>query len=262
MPINSLAFYDAKIAMPENSTMLVEKLPWDSNFFGFSVGQLVLPTGNVNAEDMKKAIHGADCELTYVFVPIENDVFCDAKELGTLLIGLGGRRCDIKVTYRKTLSSRTYLDQGVGIVATTVTPALEGLAYASGWCSRFVKDDRLSPFFKPMYRLWLEHDIRLGRVFVRPNEDSPAGMATVSVQDDIGKIGLVAVDAKFRGNGIATSLMSDIDNWLAGSQGVGTCEVVTQGENAVARRLYEKVGFKLFSKMEVWHVWRHANSER
>jgi len=235
--------------------VFVTPLPWDSEFFGFSVGRLVLSSGVVASELVRDAIRDAGCDLTYVFLPVGGDLPLDAEKPRSALVGLGGKCCDLKVAYRKTLDEKNVVCGGDAVTTAAISEELEALAYASGWCSRFVADDRLRSFFKPMYLLWLKRDLEQGKVFVLPSAEAPEGMATVSIQDGVGKVGLVAVDAKSCGKGLATRLMHNVDAWLY-VQGVRECEVVTQGMNVAARHLYEKVGYKLHSQMEVWHIWK------
>ena len=233
----------------------VEHLPWDSDFFGCSVGRVILSEGGGDPEALKKAILKANCALTYVFLPVLGGTINEIEKPRGALVDLGGRCCDLKTVYRKTIGGgKGESSKGV-VTATRMSSELEALAYASGWCSRFVSDNRLSKFFRPMYRKWLERDLARGMVFVYPSAEHPEGMVTASICDGLGKVGLVAVDAKSCGKGIATSLLADMEAWLA-SQGIHECEVVTQGVNVAARHLYEKVGFKLHSQMEVWHVWK------
>lgn len=233
----------------------VEHLPWDSDFFGCSVGRVILPEGGADPEVLKKAILDANCALTYVFLPVLGGTTNEIEKPRGALVDLGGRCCDLKTVYRKTVCGDQEVSQKDVVIATQMSSELEALAYASGWCSRFVSDNRLSKFFKPMYRKWLERDLAKGRVFVYPSMEHPKGMVTASICDGLGKIGLVAVDAKSCGRGIATTLLANMETWLT-SQGVNECEVVTQGVNIAARHLYEKVSFKLHSQMEVWHVWK------
>lgn len=233
----------------------VEHLPWDSDFFGCSVGRVTLSEGGVDPKTLKKAILDADCALTYVFLPILGEAINEIEKPRGTLVDLGGRCCDLKTVYRKMVDGGRGASQENAVTATQMSSKLEALAYASGWCSRFVSDDRLSKFFKPMYRKWLERDLVRGRVFVYPSVEHPEGMVTASICDGTGKVGLVAVDASSCGKGIATTLLANMEAWLA-SLGVHECEVVTQGVNVAARHLYEKVGFKLHAQMEVWHVWK------
>ena len=197
----------------------VDRLPWDSDFFGCSVGRVILSEKGVDPETLKTAILDANCDLTYAFLPVLGGAISEIEKPRGALVDLGGRCCDLKTVYRKMVDGGRGESQKDVVTATQMSTELEDLAYASGWCSRFVSDNRLSKFFRPMYRKWLERDLARGMVFVYPSAEHPEGMVTASICDGLGKVGLVAVDAKSCGKGIATSLLADMEAWLA-SQGI------------------------------------------
>lgn len=237
--------------------MTAKWLPWDSSFFGFAVGRVDVSRGDVaSAESLAAAIHDLGCGLTYVFLPGGNADLAGQELHRSALVALGGKLMDRKMTLSKRIGSMS-AGQGAAVaVATEPTAELEELAYASGWCSRFALDDRLRPFFRPLYRRWLENDLSGGRVFVKSDADGRSiGMVTVSIVGGVGRIGLVAVDAHHCGRGVATELMICAERWLD-SLGIAECRVVTQAANVGGVALYAKCGYGVAHMDEVWHVWR------
>lgn len=226
----------------------IERLAWDSEFFGFPVGRLCVSSEDGQSCRLEQKVRESGCRLIYVFLPIGA-----YHDLRRELVDLGGQLRDVKVTYRKKLHG-VALPAKDRCEATAVTDELQRLAYASGWCSRFVTDDRLSPFFHSMYSIWLKRDFERGKIFVRRVDDRIGGMVTASILGSVGKIGLLAVDSSCCGRGIGLQLMRDADSWFA-EVGVAECEVVTQHANVAACGLYEKVGYSALSRCEVWHVW-------
>ena len=234
-----------------------EFLTWDSDFFGFRVERIRVPAQcDGSLAPMSDVIARSSARLTYVSVPA---ILERRDEIARMLLACGGVHYGSRVTLRKTIapSRPDVRNLASPAIATRLTEALFELAYASGHCSRFARDPMLASSFRMMYRKWLERDFAAGRVFVSPGEEAPEGMATVSVRDGTGKIGLVAVRTDCRRKGHGTNLMRMVDAWLS-SQGVGVCEVVTQGENAAALSLYRATGFESVSKEEIWHVWKEA----
>ena len=236
--------------------MTAKRLPWDSAFFGRTVGRVdVSREDAASAEFLAAAIRDLDCELTYVFLPGGSADLSGQELHRSALVALGGRLVDRKMTLSKRIGSMPAGQSATITVAKELTAELEGLAYASGWCSRFSLDERLRPFFRPLYRRWLENDLSNGRVFVKNDADGrPIGMVTVSISDEVGRIGLVAVDAHHCGRGIATELMNCAECWLD-SHGTAECRVVTQAVNAGGVSLYVKCGYCVERTEEVWHVW-------
>lgn len=226
----------------------IERLAWDSEFFGFPVGRLAVTSDRLQPCGLRSKIDTSGCRLIYVFLPVG-----ECHDLRRVVVDLGGQLRDVKVTYRKKVG-RMALSVDGRCEATAVTDELEMLAYASGWCSRFATDDRLSPFFHSMYSIWLKRDFERGKIFVRHVDNRIGGMVTASILGSVGKIGLLAVNSSCCGRGIGGQLMRDADSWFV-EAGVAECEVVTQHANVAACHLYEKVGYSTFSQCEVWHVW-------
>ena len=237
--------------------MTAKRLPWDSSFFGCTVGRVDISRRDIaSAETLAAAIRDLDCELVYVFLPGGSAELAGQERHRSALVALGGKLVDRKMTFSKRIGLMSADKCAESAVATELTAELEELAYASGWCSRFALEERLRPFFRPMYRRWLENDLSDGRVFVMNDAGGrPIGMVTVSIDGGVGRIGLVAVDAHHCGKGVATELMSCVERWLS-SLGIAECRVVTQAVNVGGVALYAKCGYSVVRTEEVWHVWR------
>lgn len=237
------------------SEPVVEKLAWDSSFFGFDVGRIVLD-GEVGVERLAEAITASGCICVYVFLPLDSaDASGKWDCARRALTDIGGRCHDTRTIYKKEIHADTSPRSPVPV--STLTPRLESLALESGGMSRFFKDERFHPFFEKMYKTWLRKDFETGKVFAHRGLDDFDGLATVTIDGGTGRIGLVAVDGRSRGKGVATNLLRDIDSWLL-ANGVGNVEVATQGDNVAARQLYEKSGFLIATQKEIWHVWAEA----
>ena len=237
--------------------MNAERLSWDSDFFGFEVGCVMVSKEDaLDADGLSNAVEGLNVELAYVFLP--SDMGCGMERLRSALVSMSGKLVDHKVTLNKRLVSITDASKNV-VPATSLTHEIESLAYASGWCSRFAAEDRLRPFFRPLYKRWLQNDFRDGAVLVKTSGDGRViGITTVSVRGVLGRIGLVAVDVNHCRMGVATDLLRSAEAWLL-SQDVRECQVVTQYGNVAGMSLYERCGYEVSQRQEVWHVWRTSS---
>jgi ribosomal protein S18 acetylase RimI-like enzyme len=74
------------------------------------------------------------------------------------------------------------------------------------------------------------------------------------VTQGIGNIGLVAVAETHRGRGIGGRLIDAAHCWMVARQAAKTT-VVTQGVNAPACRLYERVGYSIEQVEHYYHFW-------
>ncbi len=84
--------------------------------------------------------------------------------------------------------------------------------------------------------------------------DDPVGLITLSLAGRQGSIGLIAVDEAARGGGTGSMLIRAAHRWLH-SHGVRNVEVVTQLDNEVACRFYEKCGYAHTELQHVYHFW-------
>ena len=88
-------------------------------------------------------------------------------------------------------------------------------------------------------------------------KDNPVGYcSTTHHKVRSAKIGVFGLDERLRGVGAAKYLL-DAALWALKESGKEHVEVVTQGRNYAAQRLYQRAGF-LTQKTELWyHKWPH-----
>jgi uncharacterized cupin superfamily protein/ribosomal protein S18 acetylase RimI-like enzyme len=116
-------------------------------------------------------------------------------------------------------------------------------------------------------RNWREHQARdvhrtLGdtatRIWVAEDECRVVGFVAAAVVDDarlIGEIGMVAVDPAAQGQGIGSSLTEHAMAWLQ-ENGMRVAVIGTGGDpgHAPARRVYERLGFRLFPSAQYFRA--------
>ncbi len=87
-------------------------------------------------------------------------------------------------------------------------------------------------------------------------EGAPAAFITCKREGDgsIGRIGLVAVDVRRRGQGLGQKLVGTAQTWFK-DHGVRIVRVVTQGRNIASQRLYQRCGFLTHSVGLYYHKW-------
>jgi len=109
------------------------------------------------------------------------------------------------------------------------------------------------------YRDWARKAI-LGTfddfAYVLYNGKRPIGFSAIKRSGRRGaRISLFGLDAKYRGAGLARYLLNTVLKRLYEEEGVNYVEVVTQGRNYSAQRLYQKCGF-LTKYTQLWyHKW-------
>ena len=235
-----------------------EPLPWDTAFFGFPTARILAP--KLDPAGLRKvmtALKASKTELAYWSV--------DPKDAESNLAAAlyGGFLADVKTTYMAASpASLVFSPDPVGFAVSAIgpgeeTPALYALAVEAGRHSRFNVDPGFPPnLFRALYVEWLRKSLtgeRADAVLAVREEALPVGLITVQAKAGIGNIGLIAVDAAFRGKGLGTALIRAALAWCAG-RGCPIVEVVTQGRNLAATRLYESGGFTVSGRSNVWHL--------
>jgi dTDP-4-amino-4,6-dideoxy-D-galactose acyltransferase len=225
---------------------MIEKLEWDSEFFGYSIGRIVFD-GAITADKLNILRRHKGFRLVYVFS--ENSL---PSEFSNQLV-------DRKIIFQKKLSTRngniltTDFD-----LSTNSYGELIKLAYLSGRYSRFKADHNfINNEFHRLYERWIQNclnDENL-RVLVIDKGDSLAGFITVEpIDNERSKIGLISVNENFQGRGLGSALIKMSEN-VSLESGHSIIQVATQFDNKTAIALYEKNGFETLSSTYIYHLW-------
>jgi dTDP-4-amino-4,6-dideoxy-D-galactose acyltransferase len=136
-------------------------------------------------------------------------------------------------------------------------PALEAVAASVHTDTRFFADPRLAPRAPALYRIWIAKSVQgeADAVWTVDHEGGAAAYVTCRVEGSgRGSIGLVGVHPALQGQGVGPALLRHALAWFAG-RGIGHVEVVTQGRNLPAQRLYQRCGFEPASIRLWYHCW-------
>jgi len=110
--------------------------------------------------------------------------------------------------------------------------------------------------FERLYREWLKTSLESDgtkQVLVAGEIGAPRGFITLELGSE-GRIGLIAVDAAYRGQGLGAQLMAEAER-VCSQHAVTKLSVATQSQNAGACRFYETYGFTRQSEVDIFHVW-------
>ena len=219
---------------------MIERLTWDSGFFGMGVGRL-------HAEALTPEVVSQSYEWCR-----ENRVAClyflgpEAAEVPP-----GFRMVDERVTLAWEAHPVSAPSPAVRPFAAADLPILEDIARQSHRDSRFYSDslfDRAR--CDELYATWIRRSC-LGladTVLVATWEGFPAGY--VACQNEA--IGLIAVAGSAQGRGLGRQLVTAAQHYFQ-SRGATRVAVVTQGRNLAARALYERCGFRVAGAQYWYH---------
>jgi len=227
---------------------LIDKLEWDSKFFGRKIGRLTkaLPE-NVLVKRIRKAQKDNYSYLTFRFNLGKMSEIQILENHGFYLTDIGivwERKIHHSPIHPFTSTSRGHSPSMIREATINDAPALKTMAKGLFTCSRFYND----PFFSKMqadkvYQAWVENSLkdRAVKVFVA----GESGFITCKILSKTqGSIPLVGVAKKARGRGIGTNLTYKALKWF-GENKIKTIMVRTQLNNIKAMDFYKGLGFRI-----------------
>lgn len=233
-------------------------LSWDSTFFGFGVARL---SSDFSELSLLPEIlnHLRKLNVKLVYWPSQVTNLMDQEKI----MLLGGKLVDLKTTFRISLNDESlkkikHHPEITPYTGNTSNEDLIQLAIDSGMYSRFKYDDCIpDEKFRKLYKEWMIASVekKMAReVLVSKENQVITGMITVTEKKQCGSIGLIAVNPQWRNRGIGDALIEASLHWFF-TNGLNDVEVVTQGANKAACRLYEKHQFQLVSAEPYFHFW-------
>ena len=238
---------------------ICQLLEWDTTFFGVKVATLNVRrlTEPIVTHTLHTCEHWkVDC-LYYL-------ADCHHAQSVRLAEKYGFHFVDIRLTFEYALVRNGVPDRlGNNVVEVRPSvpddvPYLREIARKSYIHSRYYFDtgfprERCEAF----YTEWIEKSCYgyADQVLVAEFDGRPVGYVTCQLRTPFtGGIELVGVDAARRGKAIGKSVVYAALNWFK-QQGVEVVEVVTQGRNYAAQRLYQHCGF-VTKQTQLWyHKW-------
>ena len=124
--------------------------------------------------------------------------------------------------------------------------------------SRFFNDPKLPQVqAKNIYLYWTECAFnRDDKYFVvAKREEHVAGYILFSIHEHNSVIELIAVDKKYQGQGVGTSLIYKMESFVM-DKGIKKIKVGTQVDNISAIGFYHAVGFQYVNCGSVYHLWK------
>ena len=243
-----------------------ELLPWDTAFFGFPIarlnGSIVTAALWRDAEQWCTA-RGVRCLYCFLRPDFHSTRVVEAA---------GGNLVNVRSSYERREPARmpaaVASHNRVREATDADMPALERIA-ATSHRGRFHHDERFSAAkADELYRVW----IRKGRLEIKDHvlvADDAAGALrgycscgrkTLASGERVGAIEIIGVDEAARGQGIGRDLLAAALAYFATS-GLATVQLVTQAENIVAQRLYQRFGFLVTGCEFVYHKWFDGGTE-
>jgi dTDP-4-amino-4,6-dideoxy-D-galactose acyltransferase len=233
---------------------VIELLDWDTDFFGYKVGSINNGDSKINWNEFFDELSGKEIQLAYFYSSEAINKAGINENIFEIILA------DKKVTYLKKIKGTANTHSSITAYKEQYPEIkLQELAIESGIYSRFNTDSRISrEKFESLYRLWIINSVQkkiASEVLVFSTDKQIDGFVTLGEKNNRGDIGIIAVDGKQRGKSIGKSLMLAAEYWFA-NHDYTDMQVITQGNNEAACRLYEGCGFAIEKTEYVYHIWR------
>lgn len=230
-------------------------LPWDTDYFGVSSARVNF-SGIVDEKGQEEVV--GFCKA-YDFVTISN---LGNKKENNYWIGnqTNAFLADMNIQFVKALANSPNYKDTVTYVANKLpyNGNIINIANKSFDYSRFFNDPKL-PIIQAenIYMYWTECAFEQENKYfvISEREGNIAGYILFSMMEDSSVIELIAVDKKYQGQRVGTSLVQTMESYVIG-QGINKIKVGTQVNNISAAQFYMKMKFIYVSCGSVYHLWR------
>jgi dTDP-4-amino-4,6-dideoxy-D-galactose acyltransferase len=231
---------------------VIERLDWDSEFFGFPIGKVNRQVGSADLERATREADKTPFRCIYMLVSASDHDLLDVAQKHGFLVR------DIRVQFERSVEGHRSNATGMRPGSLKDLPKLSLIARDRFCGTRFFADhgfpaDRSAE----LYVEWLSRGLRCEDDRVSLVTDDSSGFVTCHLDHDsgVGAIELIAVSHTATKKGIGSKLVAGagmlfVDHLLA------TARVITQGHNIAAQRLYQAHGYRTTS-VDLWlHRWR------
>lgn len=241
---------------------MVKRLNWDSEFFGYPVGSLLLDTDQLDVESLEKVLAKERESYQLIYITL-----LDESKLPTALCcEFGIQLVDTKVLYEKDLRKTNYSKEpllAIQQVSLKAYQSLESLALQSGIYSRYALDPNFkNNEYECLYREWLRNSLN-GSIadvcLAYFHQEMPVGLVTLKEKVCSSDIGILAVDLDSRGLRIGSALLYSAER-ASSDWGREWITVATQMANIGACRFYEANNYTIGQMWKIYHLWNeHYN---
>lgn len=245
----------------------VKYLDWDSKFFGFSIGR----------------IHAHACTEMLLRKGLENarkekiqfvELFCAASDAESIYAceGLAFHLADLRFTFKKKPAevAEDVKDDKVRRGLNFKKAGLEDIAglkiaghglFTNSRYYRYPGFD--SNKVDLMFQIWIEKAVKGefdDELYYLSDESGILAFSSLKSKENAASIGLFGVNEAHRGKGLGSLLLNRVSHLLQ-KRGVTELNVVTQGKNSSAVRLYQKNGFHLSKITLCYYKWLESKEK-
>ena len=231
---------------------------FDSDIFAGNIYKLFIDEKIESEDVITNPFKNKDISYIYCFTTFENSNI-------DILNRLGFRLISIRSTYKLALKNgfiELKIPEGFRVLKNSEKHVMltdkETLSIAKliGNTSRYFRDNNL-PREKSisLYAAWIKNSLYRGyadETFVILKDRDLAGMITLKIKPEGGYIDLIGIKERFQNKGLGQVLFQKGVEYLLGKN-IKSMYTITEGENIIANRFYQKNDFILEDVQLVYH---------
>jgi len=238
---------------------MIEKLAWDSNFFGLSIGKIWIQ--NEHFIDPVSFLLEAknNYNLVYVFSNLLlSETFIREADLDLV---------DIMITMSRILPDDNKVSEFQLRTALSTKELQEcyEIAEQTAEVSRFYSESIIGKEkAKALYRKWIDNSINAqyaDGIIIEKTEDTVSGIYVVKTieEQNSGLCSLIGVNSKFKGRGIGRKLWDQAFAYWAHLDSVKHSKVPFSIKNSESFNFHLKIGFNKVEEIKYIYHFRNNN---
>ncbi len=225
--------------------MGIKRVSWDSDFFGFQVGE------TENYSDLSSSNN-----YDLIILKQNRDEIVNIPNFEKTFQ-------ETKVIFNKILNYDSLCCNDTSVIDFDDIPIRKdffySLAFESGKYSRFKLDPNFEQNkFELLYKKWVDNSIAkdfADKIFYVKELNEVIGFVTVKNNVNFSTIGLIAVAENHQGKGIGKKLILNVEKYCI-SINIFELRIPTQKENTVACHFYINMGFNIKEETIIKHYWK------
>lgn len=240
--------------------MILEKLNWDSDFFGLKVGRLIVSDSEVfDSISFDKQVVFEDFDLVYV---VSLNKFLDFDLISRPLYSL----MDIQITMSKKANPTECVDYPFELRTSLSKMELDecyAIVEQTASVSRFFKEPLIGPEkTKQLYRRWLDNALNTNfadGIIISKKDSNIVGVHIVKTDSEIGHCSVIGVSENEKGSGIGRDLWFQALSYWNSKGNIKEYSVPFSIQNSASFNFHLKIGFNKIE--EVKYIYHYRKKE-
>lgn len=230
-------------------------LKWDSHYFGFTVAKIIPDKLDFNElgkilKDLKKR------NVSLVYWGADGRDESSQKAAKSLDGFLTGERvtyiANLRNMFIQTANQNIQLEKYNDNVPNNdlIKLILEGGIY-----SRFYTDPKIGKKqYEELFKVWMNNSVKNNIIFVIKINHKIVAFISLNEKNNRGNIDFIVVDKSCMGKGFGKTLLAYAHKWFI-SNNYDHIQAITQAENIIACKMYEKCGYHIDRRENFYHFW-------